>query len=540
MLWTLAAAAILLLVVSCANVASLTLVRIDSRQRELAVREALGAGRARIMRYYFAESALLAGSAGLIGLVAAWTAVRALVANSQSGIPRLAEIGVDSRAALFALILSALAAVACSVIPTLRMGRGGLALREARGGTGGRSQHRVRGVLVASQIALSVVSLAGSGLLLRSFERLHSVRPGFDPEHVVSFWVSLPKARYQRDPDVVRFYSTLLDRAGQLPGVTSAALTSRLPLVARGVNQNPLYPEGAAAYDTKLPPLQLFTSIGGDYFRTMRISLRSGRLFGPMDTQREDEAIISSRTAELFWSDSTGVAALGERFRALPNGPLFTVIGVVGNARDTTLAAPPSPTVYFPELVQDDSVTRQTRRTMALVVRVTGEPTTIVPSIQGVMRELDPTLPVFDVRSMAATMRASMARQAFIILILGGAAAVTLMLGAVGLYGLMAYVVTLRRRELGIRLALGATPSTIVAATTRQGVVLTVAGAVGGLLLFVPSARFLRALLFGVQPWDAVAMSSAVLLLLAFGTLASWIPARRAGRTDPAETLRAE
>jgi len=540
-LWMMTGAATLLLLVSCANVANLTLVRADARRRELAVREALGAGRARVVRYFFSESIALTVTAGLLGLVAAWVIVHALVTTGPTDIPRLAEIAIDSKAVFVAAAIAALTAAACSVLPILRIGQGAVALHEGgRGGTSGRSQHGVRSVLVAGQIALSLVVLAGSGLLLRSFERLHAVRPGFDPEHVVTFWTSLSRPRYPRDADVARFYSTLVDRVTQLSGVTSAGVTSRLPFETRGMNPNPLYPEDDASYKSKLPPLEIFTMIGGEYFRTMGIPLLAGKAFDRMDTQREGDAIISSRTAEFFWKDSTGAAALGKRFRALPEGPLFTVVGVVGNTRDTTLAAPPSPTVYFPEVASRDVPVRRPARTMALVVRAAGDAASIVPAVQRVLREADPTLPSFDVRPMTDALRTSTARLEFVILILGGAAIVTLTLGAVGLYGVMAYVVTLRRRELGIRIALGATPRAVMGATTRQGIALTSAGVAGGLLLVAAGGRFLRAFLFGVAPWDPPAIAGAIIVLLSVATLASWIPARRASRVDAAEALRAE
>jgi predicted permease len=543
-LWMMAGAAGLLLLVACANVANLTLVRADARQRELAVRAALGAGRSRIVRYYVSESAALAGAAGILGLAAAWIVVRILVTRGPADIPRLAELGIDSRAVLFVVALTALTAAACSVIPALRIGRGsggGLALREgSRGGTAGRGQHRVRSALVAAQIALCLVVLAGSGLLVRSFESLHAVRPGFDPEHVATLWISLPRPRYSRDIDVVRVYSTLIDRVAQLPGVKSVGVTSRLPLTSRGLNPNPLYPEDQPIYETTLPPLQVFTTVGGEYFRTMGIPLLAGKLFDRMDTQREGDAIISSRTAEFFWKDPTGVAAIGKRFRALPRGPWFTVVGVVGNTRDTTLAAPPPPIVYFPEVVQSDAPIKKPTRTMALVIRTSGEPTSIIPAVQRLVREIDPTLPTFDVRPMSDALRASTARLAFTILILAAAAVVTLTLGAVGLYGVMAYVVTLRRRELGIRIALGASPQAVAAATTRQGVALTSVGVAGGFVLFTGAARFMRTFLFGVAPWDPLTVVGATLTLLVVATLASWIPARRAGQVDPAEALRSE
>jgi len=540
-LWLIAAAAGMLLVVTCVNVANLSLVRFDARQRELAVRQAIGAGASRVVRYLVSESAVLAGVAGVLGLALAWGMVRALAAFGPSDIPRLAEIGVDWRIAMFAVAAAALNAIGCSLLPAVRVGRGRVALREtSRGGTASHWQHRVRGVLVAAQVALSVAVLAGSGLLFRSFQHLHTVRLGFDPDRVATYWVSLPPARYADRADVARFFATLVRRVADVPGVRSVGVTSRLPLVERGINQNPFYPEGSERDGKKLPPLQLFTTIGGDYFRTLRIPLVAGRTFDPMETQRYGEAIISRRTAELFWRDSSGATAIGKRFRALPTGPLYTVIGVVENAHDTTLAGPASPTVYFPEVVRQDSLTRQIARTMAVVARTASDPVTIAPLIERGAREIDPTLPTFAAQPMTEVLRASTARLAFVTLVLASAALITLVLGGVGLYGIMAYAVTLRRREIGILIALGASPHGVAAATTRGGMALTAIGVSIGIVLFGFAARLIRTLLFGVAPWDPIAIGGAATVLMAIALLASWGPARRAARVNPADALRAD
>jgi putative ABC transport system permease protein len=540
-LWMVAAAAALLLLVASANVANLGLVRADARQRELAVRAALGAGRARVLLYFLAESAVLAFVAAGLGLALAAAAVRALVAAGPAGIPRLAEVHIDARTVLFTFAVAALVAAGCSLLPALRAGRGGLSLSGGeRGGTAGRVQHRVRGGLVAAQIALALVVLAGSGLLLRTFERLRAVRPGWNPDRVASFWVSLPPARYQGDSSVVQFHARLVARVAALPGVAAVGLTSRLPLEAHGVNHNPLYPEDDPSYASKLPPLQLISAVNPEYFRAIGIPLVAGRTFARMEGQREGDAIVSQSTARFFWNDSTGAGALGKRFRALPTSRWYTVIGVVGDTRDTALTGPPSQAVYFPVTAEPGSVLAQGQRTMALVVRTTGDPEAIAPAVQRAVRELDPTLPVFDVRPMTAVFGAATAQLAFVILILGGAAAVTLILGAVGLYGVLAYVVTLRTRELGIRMALGASPRAVAAAMARYGIALTGAGIAGGLALFVPAARFLRARLFGVAASDPLTLAGSALILLVVALLASWVPARRAARVDPAEALRAQ
>ena len=548
-LWIVAAAAALVLLVACANVTNLILVRADARQRELAVREALGAGRARVLAHFLAESAVITALAGVVGLGLAAAAIRLLVSAGPRDIPRLAEVGVDWATIVFAIVVSVFVALTCSVIPALRLGRVRLssALREGgRGGTASRVQQRVRSTLVAAQIALALVALSSSGLLLRTFQQLNAVRPGFKPENLATFWISLPSARYPSDTTIARFFTQLLDRTRALPGVQSAGVSSRIPLMPNGMNQNPFYPENDASYTTKIPPLQIYTTTDGEYFRTMGIPLLAGKTFNRLDAQQGYESIISQATSVRFFKDSSGQRALGKRFRSLPGGPLYTIIGVVGNARDTALAAPPSETVYFPEVVTGGSYNDQTRNTMALVVRTACAAPQgcamdgITASVRRVVRELDPSLPLFDVRSMSAVFQASMAQLSFTIVVLGAAAVVALVLGAVGLYGVMAYVVALRARELGVRIALGASPRGVVAMLTKQGVVLTAFGIGAGLVLFAVVARFLRTLLFGVAPTDPVTMAGTSLLLMLVAALASWIPARRTARLDPAEVLRAE
>jgi predicted permease len=469
--------------------------------------------------------------------------IRTLVAAGPRQLPRLADIQIDGATILFAIAITALVAVVCSIIPALRIGHVHLsnALREGgRSGTAGRSQHRLRGAMVATQMALALVVLAGSGILLRSFQRLNAVQPGFDGTNVATYWIALPWARYKTDTTIVRFYSRLLARVATLPGVKSAGLTSRLPLMSNGMNQNPFYVEGDVSAASKIPPLQLFTTVDSGYFRTMGISLLAGRNFDGMERQRFGEAIISRRTAEQFWKDSTGRAAIGKRFRPLPNARWFTIVGVVGNARDTSLAAPGAQTVYFPEVIEADTLYGQVKRMMALVVKTAGDPVSITPAVQRAVRELDPGLPVFDARPMSAVMRNSMAQLSFTTVILGGAAVVTLLLGAIGLYGVMAYLVTLRTRELGVRIALGAQPRAVAAMMTRQGLALAALGLIAGLALFAVGARFLRSMLYGVEPMDPLTLAAASMLLVLTAAAASWLPAHRASRVDPANTLRAD
>ena len=541
-LWIVAAAAGVVLLVACANVTNLILVRADGRQRELAVREALGAGRGRVTAYFLGESVVVTAVSAAVAVGLAAVAIRLLVRLGPADIPRLAEVRIDLATVAFAIVTSALVAFACSIVPALRIGRVHLsnALREGgRGGTAGRARQRVRSALVAGQIALALVALASSGLLLRTFQRLNAVRPGFEPQGLATFWVALPFARYANDSSAVRFYSQLIDRVRSLPGVKDAGVSSRLPFETNGWSQDPVYPEDdLATYANKIPPLNFYTTADGGYFRTMGIPLIAGKTFDRMELQRPNEAIISRATAIQFWKDSTGQRALGKRFREIPGQPWLTVVGVVGDTRDTSLASPPSLVVYRPQAAGGDG--HQTQWTMGLVVRTASERAAITSAVQRAVRELDPTLPLFDVRTMTEVTAASMAQLSFTIIVLGAAALVTLILGAVGLYGVMAYVVSLRTRELAVRIALGATPSAVVRMLTKQGVAVTGFGIAGGLVLFVIVARALKSLLFGVATMDPVTLASASLLLAGIAALASWLPARRTSRVDPADVLRAE
>jgi predicted permease len=542
-LWVVAAAAVLVLLVTCANVANLLLVRADARHRELAVRSALGAGRGRMIMHFLVEAALLATASCALGLGAAYIAIRALVAAGPADIPRLAEIHVDAATVAFTIVTAALVALACSAIPAIRFMRSDAlsGLREGtRGGTAGASRQRARSVLVTAQMAMALVVLAASGLLLRSFQRLHAVRPGFNADGVATLWLSVPELRYPNDSSIVRFYAQLAERARQLPGVSAAGVSSHIPLQDNGMNLDPFYVEGDVSTATKIPPLEIFASVDAGYFETMGIPLIAGRTFDRMERQRGNEAIISRETAIHFFHDSTGRAALNKRFRELPSGSWITIVGVVESVRDTSLQATPARSVYYPQAISPDTLLGPARRTMALVARTNGDVAATTRSLQRLVRELDPTLPTFAVHSMREVMSASIARLSFTMAVLGVAAGVTLVLGVVGLYGVIAYVVTLRTRELGVRIALGAQPSAVAAMVTRQGLTLSGIGVVVGLVLVAVVARFLRTFLYEVAPTDPVTLAVSAGLLLVFALIASWVPARRAARVDPMEALRAE
>ena len=542
-LWMVAATALLVLLVTCANVANLLLVRADARHRELAVRSALGAGRGRVLAHFLAEAGVLAVVSALLGIGAAVIATRLLVSAGPTAIPRLSEVQVDGTVVVFTLVVAAIVAMACSAFPAIRFLRGNplAGLRDGgRGGTAGGKRQRVRGALVVAQVALALVVLATSALLLRSFQRLHAVRPGFDPEGVATLWVAAPNLRYPTDSSVVRFFMNITEQVAQLPGVRGVGLASRLPLSNEGMNQNPVYAEGDVTTAKKIPPLAVYVTADSGYFRAMGIPLVAGRLFDRLDRQRPDEAIISVETARSVFHDSTGRSALNKRFQELPNSPWHTIVGVVGSVHDTTLAGGPARAVYLPQTVGGDTTTGQLRRTMAIVARTSGDVGTATRSMQRIIRELDPTLPTFGVRSMRATVDASMAMLSFTMVVLIVAAAVTLVLGMIGLYGVIAYVVALRTRELGVRIALGAQPSAVATMVTSQGLALCGFGVAIGLVLVVLGGRFLRSLLFEVGPADPIALGTTVLIIVGFALVASWIPARRAARVNPAEALRTD
>jgi len=537
-LWMLAAAAGLVLLVTCANVANLMLIRADGRQLELAVREALGAGRWHIAAHLFGEAMVLGAAAGAAALVVAWGAVRGLGAFGPADVPRLAELRVGPATVAFVAAISVACAVVCSAVPAVRLRRTALAinLRDgARGDTAGKTRQRVRTTIAAVQIAVAFVVLAGSTLLLRTFHRLHQERPGFDAAEVTTLWMQLPFARYG-DSASVAFYARLTAAVRELPAVRAAGLTTRVPLGDGASPQRSFrIPEEGRAFS--LPTV----TVDDGYFTAMRIPLVAGRGFGPLGMQRGGEVVVSRRAAATLWQDATGQAALGRRLAVAPSGPSYTVIGVVGDVRDHDLGTPPAPMVYVPQAVPIDAAAEPgARRTMALVVKTSGPAAAVVPAVRRIVRALDPTVPLFGVAPMRDVVRASTARRSLALALMSAAAAITLVLGAVGLYGVMAYAVALRTREIGVRIALGADPRALARGVAARGLVLIAVGVGVGLLLFATAAPLLRAFLYGVTAGDPVTLASAVLALVATGALASWLPARRAARVDPAEALRAD
>lgn len=536
-LWMLAGAAALVLVVALANVTNLMLIRADTRQPDLAVRQALGASRMRIATHFLGESLVLATAAGAAALLAAWGAVRALVAFGPADLPRLTELHLGVAPVLFVVSLSAGVAAICAIVPTLRIRSTSLSinLRDGgRGETAGRNRQRVRSTIAALQIAVALAVLAGSMVLLRTFQRLHQERPGFDAANVITVWTQLPFARYG-DSASVAFYGRLTESVARLPGVVAAGVTTRLPL-----GDGEMRYHSFRGGDERAHSVPVVTT-GDAYFASMTIPVLAGRTFHPPGAQRDREVVLSRRAVETFFGNTNVSDAIGRHLSLAPAGPTYSVAGVVGDVRDHDLATPPSPTVYMPQAVPIDRTTESpARRTMALVVKTSGPPDNVVAPIRRIVGNLDPDVPLFNAVSMSDIVSASTARLSFLLAVMSAAAVVTLMLGAIGLYGVMAYVVALRTRELGIRMALGADPRQVAQSVVMRSLAVVAGGVFAGLVLYALVTPLLRGFLYGVTPADPAALCGATAALLATASLATWLPARRAARVDPVVAMRSE
>jgi len=537
-LWMLAAAAGLVLLVAWANVSNLMLIRADGRQQELAVRQALGASRMRIAGHFLGESLLLGVSAGALALLIAHGAVRALVAFGPASVPRLAELGVGLPTVGFIALLTLVGVIVCAALPALWVRRASLSNKlsdGARGASTGIARQRLRASITALQIALALVVSVGSALLLRTAHSLSQVHPGFDAHELTILRTLLPSARYD-ETAAVAFYARLIERVSQLPSVRAAGLTMRVPL-GGGMQLSQSYRIETDGRTLALP----VNMVDAGYFATMKIPLLAGRGFRALEQQDSADILISQRAAETLFGDASGAAAIGKQLSIASTGPSYTVIGVVGDVRDEDLSTPPVAMVYRPQAVSTNpKVEPVARGGLALVVSSSGPPGALLPAIRQIVRELDATVPVFNVETMDEVVRASTARLSLVLTLMSAAAAITLLLGSIGLYGVMAYTVALRTREFGVRVALGADPRRIARLVAARGLLLTAIGVALGFALYALVAPFLRAFLYGVTTSDPSTLVATTLALVGAASLASWLPARRAARVDPALALRAE
>jgi putative ABC transport system permease protein len=534
-LLVLLAAVSFVLLIACANVASLLLARTAERRREIAVRLSLGAGRLRLVRQLLVESITLSTAGGLLGLALAFWGVNALRTMMPDGLLHLEAIPLDFRVLGFALAVSLATGVIFGLAPALE--GSGLALSETlkqagRGITGAAGSRRMRRVLIVGEVALSLVLVIGAGLLIKSFARLLSVHPGFQVQKLITARISLSEQTYQDDRRVAAFYSRLLERVRALPGVLSASFVSQLPLTG-GPGGDPFSIEGRP-YDmhSRTPQITSHQVLGPDYFRTMQIPLLAGRIF--RDREAAPAVIINHTMARGFWPGDPS-QALGRRIllgAPRPGAPWLTVVGVVGDVRNG-LTEEPIPQMYVP-------IDQTPAHSMALVVRTARDTGSLISAVRAQLFSIDPNQPLYEVRTMEQRVAAMVAQPRFQTVLLGAFGALALILAAIGIYGVIAQSVIDRTHEIGIRMALGAHPGAVLRSVVWEGLALGLAGVALGLAATMPLAHFLASLLYGVAALDAGTFLSASLVLMLVVLAASYVPARRAARLDPVAALRWE
>ncbi len=543
-LWIVLGSVGVLLLIACANVANLFLARAEGRQREFAVRRALGAGRVALIDDCVAEAVLLSALGGLLGLALATAGVGLLLRLPMSAsIPRLADVHVDAAVVGFASGASLLAALVVSAMPALHAGRVSLATllaAEGRTSTGGRQ--RARRMLVVSQVALAVVLLAGAGLFARSFQQLRAVNPGFDAGQTLSFRLALPPAEYPGAGDAARTLVETLHSLRSLPGVRAAGLATRLPLDQEAAQDSAVFIEDHPTPPGKIPDIHPMVFATPGYFAAMKIPVVSGRLFAPPDPSSDPahmprEVVVSAAFAERYWNAAT---AVGKRIRMNPAGPWSTIVGVVGSTRDDGLENPPAQTVYSPLVTSSATGAPWSPRNVAFVVRSGGDADALRTAVRSAVRASVPGVPPYRMLPLGELLSDAASRTTFTLLLIGIAALVATAVGAAGIYGVIAYLVALRTREIGVRLALGAQPADVRRMVVGRAVGDAASGVMAGLIGAVVATRALASLLFGVSPTDPVALAGAALVLLVTAVAASWLPARRAARLDPAIALRGD
>jgi predicted permease len=530
------------LLIACANVGNLVLSRALGRQKEIAVRAALGASRGRIVRQLFSESILLGLAGGVLGLMLSFWSIKVIHILGTRAVPRLREVSLNADVVLFTLVVSIASGILFGLAPALRVSRVGLHehLKEIgrgltdSGAVWGRGRN-MRRLLVVSEVSLSVILLIAAGLLIRSFVHLQNVHPGFDPAGTLTLELTMSGRKYNDAQTVLQTYRQLWERLARLPGVTAAGGVSALPL-SQMFAWGPIEVEGRVP-----PPGERFVNVdqrivAGRYFEAMEIPLREGRLFNEQDTRSAPRVVIVDEfMARQIWPNDRPI---GKRLRtggidANPNTPWMTVVGVVGRVRQYTLDSESRIAMYLPH-------TQFPTRALNLVVRSAVDPQSLTSAARKEIRELDLDLPVYGVRTMEQRVQESLAQRRFATMLLTLFAAIALGLAAVGIYGVMTYLVSQGTRELGIRLALGASSRSILMLVVRQGMTVAVVGLFIGLAGALALTRFMKSLLFDVKASDLLTFASIAALLTSVALLASYVPARRAARIDPIESLRRE
>jgi putative ABC transport system permease protein len=543
-LWVLLGTIGLVLLIACANVANLLLVRAEGRQQELAIRAALGAGWGNIARQMLLESVTLGLLGGAWGLALAYAALRILVAKGPETLPRLNEIGIDIWALAFTLAISLFTGVLFGLIPVLKYAGPNLASALRGGGrtlSQGRERHRARNTLVVVQVALALVLLIGSGLMIRTFQALRNIQPGFtQPEQVQLMHVVIPEEQVKEPERVMRMQNAMLDKLAAIPGVTSVAFASSAPL--EGFNSNDvLYVEDKNYGEGQIPPIRRYRFVTPGYLKATGTPLIAGRDLTWTDLyEKRDVVMVSENMARELWGQAR--AALGKRVREGAADPWREIVGVVGDVYDSGVQQKPPSFVYWPAMMGElwgEKV--HLTRFGAFTIRTNraGTGSFLAEARQAIWSQ-NASLPVFLVRTLKDLYDQSMARTSFTLVLLAIAGGMALILGIVGIYGVIAYAVSQRTREIGIRMALGAQPGGLQRMFVRHGLLLAAIGAVIGLAAAAGLTRLMSSLLFGVTAFDPVTYALVAAILIAAAALASYFPARRATSVDPVQALRAE
>ena len=535
-LWVLMSAVGLVLLIACANVANLLLAKATSRQKEIAIRTAIGATRMRILRQLLTESVLLGVMGGALGLLFAILGARALVTLVTNDIPRLKDFGFDKWALLFTLGISIVTALVFGLAPAIDASKVNLneALKEGgRSSGGGSARNKLRSALVIAEVALAVVLVTACGLMFRSFLQLQRVNPGFNPANVVTLEIELPEASYQADQQQRNFQQQLLQKIRTVPGVVNAATVDNLPFSGNAFNSSFIV-EGRPIPAATERPRAYYRVVSPDYFSTMGIQMVRGNPFSDRDTADvPGVAVINDVAARKFWPGEDPLGKKIKRGRPESKNPWVTIVGIVGSGAQNSLDDPAQAEIYTPYL-------QNTSGTFTLVTRTSTDARTLAPLIRKEVWATDKDLPVSNMKLMDELISNSVAQPRFYVILLSVFAGLALVLAAVGVYGVMSYSVLLRTRDIGIRMALGARPIDIFKHVLTQALVLALIGLGIGLVLAVTSTRVLSSMLYGISPTDPITLAATALVLLLVALMASYLPARRATKVDPMVTLRYE
>jgi len=543
-LWVVMGTIGIVMLIVCANVANLLLVRAEARQQEFAIRAALGAGWARIVRELLLESVLLGLIGGVLGVALAYEGLRLLVAMGPANLPRLNEISLDARALAFTVVLSLLSGLLFGLIPALKYAgpRISVALRSAgRTASVSRERHRARNVLVVAQVAMALVLLVSAGLMIRTFQALRTVEPGFThAEHLQTMRISIPASLVAEPQRVTRMQNNIADKLAAIPGVTSVGFASAMPMEGIEPNWDSIVAEGQGDAAGQNAPLRLFKNVSPTFFQTAGTKMIAGReltwteIYGLRPV-----AMVSENLARELWG--TPSAAAGKRFREFRRW--WEVIGVVQDVHENGVHDKAPAIVYWPTMMDDlyGPRTMDVVRTVTFVVRSDRTGTEgFLNEVRQAVWSVNSSLPLASVRSMQEIYGQSLARTSFTLVMLGIAGAMALVLGIIGIYGVISYAVSQRKREIGIRLALGAQQSELKKMFVLSGLALAGIGAAIGLAASVGLMRLMKSLLFGISPLDPLTYAAVPVVLVVAAVLASYLPARRAAAVDPVEALRAE